>query len=390
MNNMDNYKKYLKYKNKYINLKKLFGGAFNTIINLVAIPMNKHIQLVGEYDQNAVVYKNNLLQKNETINLKNINDYSENMYQQAKDNNEFNEIDFVELYDTIGLLFNSTIGINELWNGLANKVKLNIAIFNGDISAIKYLSGIKKLRDEHYIKGVNILYGCMTDTKAKELNTPENNACGKYFIGFKGYVHAYGNSIYVCGDCRLEIKIHEFISEYKKYTDEYPDEYPINRIIKIFFSKFKHCEKEGCRNCDVINLNKIEEKLSQLKKKIDLCAQFTGKKDHYFNSEFHNNCKILKCTPDLEFENYIRSTVRRDHPFVFQQILDENYKKWFTIKRYEYRNVIYMNYVYFLISYCIDNDSPKCKMILTQLLEELGFSKNQYKKNITKSIRWKQ
>ena len=299
MNNMDNYKKYLKYKNKYINLKKLFGGAFNTIINLVAIPINKHIELVGEYDQNAVVYKNNLLQMNETINLKKINDDSKDMYQQAKEHNRFVETNFVELYDTIGLLFNFTIRINEIWNELANKVKLNIAIFNGDISAFK------NLRDEHYIIGVNILYGCMTDEKAKALNTLENNACGKYFIGFKGYVHAYGNSIYVCGDCRLEIKIHEFISEYEKY----PDEYPINKIIKIFFSKFKHCEEIGCRNCDVINLTKIEEKLSKLKPKIESNTKFTGK-DHYFNSEFYNKCNIVECKPDIEFEKYIRNNIK--------------------------------------------------------------------------------
>uniref|UniRef100_A0A6C0H0X3 Uncharacterized protein n=1 Tax=viral metagenome TaxID=1070528 RepID=A0A6C0H0X3_9ZZZZ len=297
---MSDYKnKYLKYKKKYLDLKKILGGAFNTIINLVAIPINKHIELVSEYEQNAVVYKNNLLQMNERINLKKINDDSKDMYQQAKEHNRFEETSFVELYDTIGLLFNFTIIINGIWNELANEVKLNIAIFNGDISAFK------NLRDEHYIKGVNILYGCMTDIKANALNTPKNNADGKYFIGFKGYVHAYGNSIYVCGDRRLEIKIHEFICEYEKY----PDEYPINKIIKIFFSKFKHCEEIGCRNCDVINLTKIKQKLLKLKPKIDLCDQFTGK-DHYFNSDFYNSCKIVECKPDTDFENYIRDNIK--------------------------------------------------------------------------------
>ena len=128
------------------------------------------------------------------------------------------------------------------------------------------------------------------------------------------------------------------------------------------------------------------EIIELVKTYIPLYRFYQTNRENY--AKYHNY--IRKYISKPEFENYIRSTVRRDHPFVFQQILDENYKKWFTIKRYEYRNVIYMNYVYFLISYCIDNDSPKCKMILTQLLEELGLSKNQYKKNITKSIRWKQ
>jgi len=299
---MDNYKKYIKYKNKYLNLKKLFGGAFNTDINLVAILMNKHINLVGNRDPNEVVYKNNFLQMNEEINLKNINDDSIEMYESAKKENIFSQSLFVELYDTIGLLFNFTLRNNELWNDLANKVNLNIKIFNGDNSAFS------SLKDEHYIKGINILYGCMTFNKAKELNTDKNqnyNLNGKYFIGFKGIVHPYGNSIYTCGDRKLIITTQEFINEYEKY----PDEYPINKIIKIFFSKLKHCEGIGCRNCDVINLTKIEEKLLKLKPKIDSNTQFSGD-DHHFNSEFHNKCNIVECKPDTDFENYIRDNIK--------------------------------------------------------------------------------
>jgi hypothetical protein len=90
-----------------------------------------------------------------------------------------------------------------------------------------------------------------------------------------------------------------------------------------------------------------------------------------------------------ELENYIRITVRQDHDFVFNQILQENYNKWFNIKKYLYRDCIYANYIYFLKTYCVENQATKCKEIINILIEELGLSKNQHKKNIIRNIRWK-
>jgi hypothetical protein len=89
-----------------------------------------------------------------------------------------------------------------------------------------------------------------------------------------------------------------------------------------------------------------------------------------------------------ELENYIRSIVRRDNEFVFNQLLQENYNKWFNIKKYLYQDCIYANYIYFLKIYCAENDSIKCYEIINNLIEKLGLSKNQHKKNIIRNIRW--
>jgi hypothetical protein len=89
------------------------------------------------------------------------------------------------------------------------------------------------------------------------------------------------------------------------------------------------------------------------------------------------------------YENYIRDIVREDHSFVFEQILNENYKRWMTIKKYTYKNIIYNNYIYFIISYCIDNQSNNCRIVLVNFLREHGLCQNQHKKNILKNIRWK-
>ena len=88
-------------------------------------------------------------------------------------------------------------------------------------------------------------------------------------------------------------------------------------------------------------------------------------------------------------ENYIRSMVRQDNDFVFTQLLVENYNKWLNMKKYYYRECIFGNYLIFLESYAIDNDSNKCRKILFELFEKESLSKNKHKKNTNKYVRWK-
>jgi len=90
----------------------------------------------------------------------------------------------------------------------------------------------------------------------------------------------------------------------------------------------------------------------------------------------------------LNYENYIRDMIRRDNHFVFERIVQENYKKWFKINNYNYKYVIYKNYAYFVINYCIENDSSNCRKIIDDIFKELGLCKNLHKKNIIKYIRY--
>jgi hypothetical protein len=103
-------------------------------------------------------------------------------------------------------------------------------------------------------------------------------------------------------------------------------------------------------------------------------------RDHHLIREFVNKRKI---------EQYIRCMVRQDNDFVFKQLLVENYRRWLDMKKYYYRESIYSNYINFLESYAIDNNSSKCRKVIQDLFEELGLSKNQHKKNVIKYIRWK-
>lgn len=88
-------------------------------------------------------------------------------------------------------------------------------------------------------------------------------------------------------------------------------------------------------------------------------------------------------------EEYIRSIIRKDHDYVFSRLLVDNLDKWTNLRNYLNKDCIYMNYLVFLNSYCVDHDSQKCLQLLNPIIEKLGFSKNQHKKNLIKYIKWK-
>ena len=92
----------------------------------------------------------------------------------------------------------------------------------------------------------------------------------------------------------------------------------------------------------------------------------------------------------MNIEKYIRTIIRQDNSFVLNQLLIENVKKWLNMKKYYYKNCIYANYLIFLDSYSLENESTKCRQLILSLLEELGLTKNRFKKkNIIRYIRWK-
>ena len=116
----------------------------------------------------------------------------------------------------------------------------------------------------------------------------------------------------------------------------------------------------------------------------EIVTMFLTKKDYLEKHIFFKKYIVKR-----NIENYIRCMVRQDNDFVFDQLLNENYKRWINMKKYYYKNCIYSNYIIFLESYAIDNESTKCRKKIVDLFQELGLSKHQHKKNITKYIRWK-
>jgi hypothetical protein len=98
---------------------------------------------------------------------------------------------------------------------------------------------------------------------------------------------------------------------------------------------------------------------------------------------------VKQWIPPSLYDNYIRDMVRKDCHFVFTEIVGQNVKHWLKMKKYKYDNIIYDNYFYFLVSFCIEQKSTRCRELLTITLEKLGISKNQHKNNRSINIKWK-
>jgi hypothetical protein len=133
------------------------------------------------------------------------------------------------------------------------------------------------------------------------------------------------------------------------------------------------------------NINKLSYELidiiySYIPKSVKICLTQTNYiKEHHLLKSI-----IIK----RNIEQYIRTMVRQDNDFVFQLLLVENYKRWLNMKKYYYKECIYSNYVNFLESYAIDNNSLKCRKLIINIFEEEGLNKNQHKKNRIRYIRW--
>jgi hypothetical protein len=89
----------------------------------------------------------------------------------------------------------------------------------------------------------------------------------------------------------------------------------------------------------------------------------------------------------IKYENYIRRTVRHDHFFIFERILEENFVKWRSMKKYEYKSYIFDTYLHFLIQFCIDNDSHKCRELINKKASS-ALNKNWHKNSKIRSIIW--
>lgn len=78
---------------------------------------------------------------------------------------------------------------------------------------------------------------------------------------------------------------------------------------------------------------------------------------------------VKKYINPKRIEDYIRTIIRRDHDFIFSRLLVENYYKWINMTQYYYRDCVFSNYLMFLESYSIDNESIKCRKIIKELIK---------------------
>ena len=137
---------------------------------------------------------------------------------------------------------------------------------------------------------------------------------------------------------------------------------------------------------DIEKINNLPSELIMLIKSFLPKTTLLFLNNHYYK-KYHY--LIKKYINKHTFENYIRTIIRRDNSFVFSQILIDYNKDLSKIKQYIYKNIMYKKYYYFLIDYCIKNNSTKCRDILNNFLKLQGLCQNRHKKNTFIHIRWK-
>lgn len=111
-------------------------------------------------------------------------------------------------------------------------------------------------------------------------------------------------------------------------------------------------------------------------------------KDYYkkYHKLLINSSNIRKNKNEYSF---IRHIIKKDYDFVFEENLFENFNKWILKKKIYHGYLIYANYIYFLLNYCIEEKSPKCKNILVETMKSKGLYHNIKNKQIYKIIRYK-
>lgn len=117
---------------------------------------------------------------------------------------------------------------------------------------------------------------------------------------------------------------------------------------------------------------------------LDNRIKATLNKTYYFkyNNLLQNN---------FSFERYnslVRNIIRNDDIFVFNHIINDNFNKWLSLNKYNYKNNIYENYIIFLIYYCNKYSSNKCKNLIYNFLNKSGIKKILLKNNRTKYSKW--
>ena len=118
--------------------------------------------------------------------------------------------------------------------------------------------------------------------------------------------------------------------------------------------------------------------------------EYIPKKYFAFTNRVNYNLFHSFIKPSIkDYESYIRTMIRQDNEFVFKKIIEENISKWYEIRQYRYKNMIFNNYLYFVMNFCIENESNNCIKIILEFLKEHGLGKNLHKKNIVKYIKWK-
>ena len=88
------------------------------------------------------------------------------------------------------------------------------------------------------------------------------------------------------------------------------------------------------------------------------------------------------------YDSYLRDIIRNDYNFVFKQIIARKIDNWNNIIKFKYKEVVYSNYLYFLLFYSNKNNSYKCNQIINDEFVLSGLKKKSCKSSRIKNNKW--
>ncbi len=106
------------------------------------------------------------------------------------------------------------------------------------------------------------------------------------------------------------------------------------------------------------------------------------------NSTYYNTYHHLLKHYISMYESYVRDMIRRDNNYVFEKLVRENINNWIENRQYRYKNMIFSNYIYFVLHFCMEHHSEKCCELLMNELLKRDLCRNLHKKNVIKYIKW--
>ena len=118
---------------------------------------------------------------------------------------------------------------------------------------------------------------------------------------------------------------------------------------------------------------------------LDLIDKFNTLKEKYPIIYYFNQSRIHY----LIMLNILNITKNEKYGYeFFYKTLTPEYCSRNTIKKI-ISEAIFKNYLYFVMNFCIENESNNCRKTVLEFLKEHGLGKNLHKKNIVKYIKWK-
>jgi len=84
-------------------------------------------------------------------------------------------------------------------------------------------------------------------------------------------------------------------------------------------------------------------------------------KTNYISNHKYVSCLVKK---KQLYDSYLRNIIRNDMSFVFDTIMQQDYNRYWDIKKYVYKKKSYRSYSEFLDKFIFENNSHRCRDVL--------------------------